>query len=83
MCKLACKEKKLVGLNLQLQLCRALGFILFKGRLKNPPVINSWKVALSSTHLAQAGLQAPEQRGKGKQLSSRSLKGANRNAKFN
>lgn len=27
----------LVGLNLQL--CRALGFMLFKGRFRNPPII--------------------------------------------
>lgn len=54
----------LVGLNLQLRLCRALGFMLFKGRFKILPSLRCWKVALSRTHLTQAGRQAPEQRGK-------------------
>lgn len=73
----------LLGLNLQLQLCRALGFLRLKGRFKNPPVMRMLEGG-SEPHIPRTGrAAAPEQRGKGRQLSSRGLEGVNRNAKFN
>lgn len=47
----------LLGLYLQLQLCRALGFMLCKGRFKNPPVIKMLEGG-SELHTPRAGRAA-------------------------
>lgn len=66
----------LLGLNLRL--CKALGFLLFK-RCKNPPVIKMLEGG-SELHTPHTG---PGAGGKRKQLSSHALKRADSNAKFN
>lgn len=84
MCKLARNEKRcwLVS-DSSSSYAELWGLCCSREGLKILLSLKCWKAALSHTPLTQAGLHAPEQRGKGKQLSSSSLKGADRNAKFN
>lgn len=71
----------LVGLNLQLQLCRALGFMLLKGRFKNPPVIKMLEGG-SEPHTPHAGRAAgPRAEGERKAVKQPWCKGSRQECK--
>lgn len=71
----------LVGFRLQLQLCRALGFMLFKGRFENPPVIKMLEGG-SEPHTPHAGRAArPRAEGERKAAKQQQFKGSRQECK--